>query len=208
MGQLMHITILDYGVGNLKSVLKAFQFLGYSAAFANTPEAIENAEFLVFPGQGAISQAMQSLTDKKLVAPLKRYIEQDRPFLGICLGFQLLFDYSEEHGGHAGLGVIPGTVKRFVSPTLKVPHMGWNAIEIPASAKDLSAFDRSQVYYVHSYYVETAPEDMVFAKTTYGVPFIGGIRKSKLWAVQFHPEKSGAVGLSLLEHILRSVHNG
>ena len=200
----MIITILDYGVGNLKSVLNVFKHLGYETKLVRDAEGIASAECLIFPGQGAISQAMQTLRDNGLVEPLKAYIAQDKPFLGICLGFQLLFDYSEEHGGHDGLGIFPGSVTRFSTPGLKVPQMGWNALNISPKTPELSAFEGEHVYYVHSYFVGDAPDDYVFARSTYGVPFVGGVRNGNIWGVQFHPEKSGHVGLDLLTQIMKT----
>lgn len=200
------ITILDYGVGNIASVQKAFEYLGYSVTVSQNPADIAASQFLVVPGQGAIKQALTALTELRLKEPLIHYLTSNRPFLGICLGFQLLFDHSEEHGGHDGLGILPGIVKRFDNTTKKVPHMGWNQLDISDQYPTLKkALPKNPfVYFVHSYYVQDTSPNTLVATATYEHPIVAAIKKDNLWATQFHPEKSGDVGLAFLKYIVQS----
>jgi imidazole glycerol-phosphate synthase subunit HisH len=190
----MTITILDYGVGNLKSVQKAFEYLGESTLITNDPEDINCATKLVFPGQGACGQAMVYLKSKHLIQPVTQFIRRGRPFLGICLGFQLLFDCSEEDGGQETLGLISGQVKRFSEPNIKVPQMGWNVLNESGD----------YVYFVHSFYVTGVDSDIVTSTTTYGeTTFVSSICQDNMWGMQFHPEKSGDVGLRILADFVK-----
>jgi glutamine amidotransferase len=193
------IAVIDYGMGNLRSVQKGFEKVGLDAVVTSDIETIEDASKIVLPGVGAFTDCMNNLEDRGLVEPVIRGIEKGKPFLGICLGLQLLFEESEEFGNCKGLGLIKGKVKRFPKGDLKVPHMGWNSIkkvkDTPLLA-DLS--DDSYLYFVHSYYV--LPEDDVTATTTdYGMEFTSSILKDNIFACQFHPEKSQAVGLKILK---------
>jgi imidazole glycerol phosphate synthase glutamine amidotransferase subunit len=200
----MTITIVDYGVGNLKSVQKAVEHLGESVLVTDNPDDIRRATKLIFPGQGACGHAMSYLKSKKLIDPIVQFIESQNPFLGICLGFQLLFDFSEEDGGQETLGIIPGVVKRFSEVQLKVPQMGWNTLMITRDSKSLSGVHSGEyVYFVHSFYVADVDSSFVTSTGCYGdTPFVASICKGSLWGMQFHPEKSGQVGLTILENFI------
>lgn len=199
------IRIVDYGMGNLRSVQKAFEKLGVSAEIVTSPELVASAEKLVLPGVGAFRDAIRELERLGLADPIRQHIQQDKPFLGICLGLQLLFDVGFEDGEWKGLGVLAGDVVRFPSiPDLKVPHMGWNRLEPVGPSpllKDLPA--DASFYFVHSYYVRPADESVVAARTHHGIPFVSMIARGNLFATQFHPEKSQKVGLKLLENFSR-----
>ncbi len=196
------IRIVDYGMGNLRSVQKAFEKLGIAAEIVTSPEQIASAEKLVLPGVGAFRDAIHELRRLELVEPIREHIRQDKPFLGICLGLQLLFDVSFEDGEWQGLGVIAGDVVRFPSlPDLKVPHMGWNNLELTGPSPLLTGLPTdASVYFVHSYYVRPQDESVIAARTSYGVNFTSMIARGNLFATQFHPEKSQKVGLKLLEN--------
>ena len=194
------IVVVDYGMGNLRSVQKGFEKVGCDAIISSDAKKIENASKVVLPGVGAFRDCMRNLEERGLAEPVIRQIEKGKPFLGICLGLQLLFEESEEFGTYKGLGVIKGKVKRFPAMDhLKVPHMGWNSVkktkEIPFLA-DIK--DESYFYFVHSYYIE--PEEDVAATTTdYGLEFVSSIWKDNIFACQFHPEKSQSDGLKILK---------
>lgn len=199
------IAIVDYDMGNLKSVQKAFEAVGHRAAVTRDPKAIADASHVVLPGVGAFGDCMRNLERYGLVEPVTKAIAAGKPFLGICLGFQLLFSESEEFGTHRGLGVIPGKVVRFQSngspAHLKVPHMGWNAIAIGKRPPVLEGVpDGAFMYFVHSYYV--VPDDRAVActMTDYGTPFVSSIARDNIFACQFHPEKSQAEGLKIIRN--------
>lgn len=196
------ISIIDYGMGNLRSVQKAFEKLGTPAEIVTRPEQVRAATKLVLPGVGAFRDAIHELERLELVEPIRESIRADRPFLGICLGLQLLFDVSHEDGEWTGLGVLPGEVVRFpVMNDLKVPHMGWNTLRTVGSPKLLSGLPTdASVYFVHSYYVVPRDESVIATRTDYGLPFTSMIARGNLFATQFHPEKSQKVGLKLLEN--------
>jgi imidazole glycerol-phosphate synthase subunit HisH len=196
------IKIVDYGMGNLRSVQKAFEKLGIAAEITTTPEQIASAEKLVLPGVGAFRDAIYELERLGLVEPIREHIRRDKPFLGICLGLQLLFDVSFEDGEWKGLGVLAGDVVRFPAlPDLKVPHMGWNTLEAAHPSPLLTGIPTdASFYFVHSYYVRPKDESVIAARTNYGVPFTSMIARGNLFAAQFHPEKSQKVGLKLLEN--------
>lgn len=196
------ISIVDYGMGNLRSVQKAFERLGVAAQIVTRPAEIQAAEKLVLPGVGAFRDAIHELQRQELVEPIKAHISADKPFLGICLGLQMLFDVSYEDGEWPGLGVIPGKVVRFAdNPELKVPHMGWNQLEVVGEPRLLDGIPRgAYFYFVHSYFVEPQDESVVAARTDYGQKFVSMIARKNLFATQFHPEKSQAVGLKLLNN--------
>ncbi len=196
------ITIVDYGMGNLRSVQKGFEKVHAEARISNAPEEIATAEKLVLPGVGAFRDAISELRRLNLVEPLLAAIAKDRPFLGICLGLQLLFDVGYEDGEHRGLGVIPGEVRRFESaPGFKVPHMGWNTLDVVHPNPLLAGLpDPPSVYFVHSYHVVPADSSVIATQTTYGKPFVSMVSRGRLFAMQFHPEKSQRVGLKLLEN--------
>lgn len=193
------IAIVDYGMGNLRSVEKAFAKVGHQATITNEPEQLDAASKIVLPGVGAFADAIAELHRRNLVEPLKRAVEQGKPFLGICLGLQLLFDVSYEDGEHQGLGIVPGKVVRFETSDLKVPHMGWNELRVKRPSPVLNGLeDGTHVYFVHSYYVVPEDDGVVATTTEYGVPFTSSIWRDNLYATQFHPEKSQSQGLRIL----------
>jgi glutamine amidotransferase len=201
------IAIVDYGMANLRSVQKAFERVGHRADIIARPEEVDRAEKVVLPGVGAFQDAVATLRSTELVGPIVRHIEKGRPFLGICLGLQMLFDVGYEDGEHAGLGVLRGQCVRFdVDRTmgLKVPHMGWNQLEVKRPSplvRDLPG--GANVYFVHGYHVEPAEESVIATTTDYGRPFVSSIWRDNVMATQFHPEKSQAVGLKILENFAR-----
>ncbi|GAX76470.1 hypothetical protein CEUSTIGMA_g3915.t1 [Chlamydomonas eustigma] len=195
------VTLLDYGAGNVRSVRNAIKKLGYTIKDVEKPSDILKAERLIFPGVGAYGQAMRILSKKGMIDPLKEYLQANRPFLGICLGLQLLFEGSEESGGCEGLGIIPGQVTKFdPAQGLPVPHIGWNDLQETRPSTLLQAVGSQRVYFVHSYRATASDKnkDWILSNTSYGVPFVSTVNKGQVSAVQFHPEKSGAAGLDLL----------
>jgi glutamine amidotransferase len=192
--------VVDYGMGNLRSVQKGFEKVGTPAIISRDPEQIKNALRLVLPGVGAFPECMKNLSRLNLIEPILEFIQSGRPFLGICLGLQLLFDESEEFGIHAGFKVIRGEVKAFSREMgLKIPHMGWNEVFF---RDDLPIFrgipDGSHFYFVHSYYVLPQDGSDVAAETEYGITFTCAVARDNIFAVQFHPEKSQGNGLKIL----------
>ena len=202
------IAVIDYGRGNLGSVENALGRLGMRAVVTQDPRVLEDARALVLPGDGAFHDAMSNLQSLGLLEPLKAALDEGRPFLGICLGYQLLFTESEEFGQGKGLDVIPGTVRRFPGG-LKVPHMGWNTVE---HGGDLRIFDGipsgAHFYFVHSYYPSATDPSLPAATCTYGVTFPAAVGRGTLFATQFHPEKSQRWGLKLLENFAAFVRDG
>ena len=201
------ITIVDYGMGNLHSVLKGFEHLGAKAQITSEVGELESAEKVVLPGVGAFADAMTTLRQKQLVEPLIRVINKGKPFLGICLGMQLLFEVSYEDGEHTGLGVVEGDVRRFDfsggehDQNLKIPHMGWNSLNWRKEGPLFKGVENgSYVYFVHSYYVAPKDESVTATTTDYGISFTSSIRRDNVFAVQFHPEKSQRVGLQMLKN--------
>lgn len=201
------IAIIDYDMGNLKSVAKAFEKVGAPARVTRDPGVIMDASHVVLPGVGAFRDCIKHLDEFNLISPILKSVKEGKPFLGICLGMQLLFDESMEFGRHQGLGLIKGSVLRFPAATdsggleLKVPHMGWNDIKMSkGSALMKGIHDGAYFYFVHSYY--TAPSDASVTLTTtgYGLEFTSAIEKDNIMACQFHPEKSQRVGLKLLKN--------
>ena len=204
---MSRIVIIDYGMGNLRSVQKAFEQVGCQAVVTADPAVAGQAEKLVLPGVGAFRDCMRNLTEGGFVVPIKAHIAAGKPFLGICLGLQLLFAESEEFGRHPGLGIIPGKVVRFPDgaqeggEVLKVPHMGWNRISIHRPAPLYQGVpDGSYVYFVHSFYVVPDDPAVIATETGYGQPFCSSIWRDNVMATQFHPEKSQAVGLQMLKN--------
>lgn len=190
------IGVIDYGMGNLGSVSKALIFLGFQAQVLTEPDQVLGYDRLVLPGVGAMTYAMQNLKRSGMDQAIRQYLATGRPFLGICLGMQLMFDRSEE-GDAQGLGVLPGVVSRFrPQPGLKIPHMGWN--RIARSSLALIPNDASY-YFVHSYYVRPRDESLVVATCDHGGPFTAAVRSGPILLTQFHPEKSGDTGLALLD---------
>jgi imidazole glycerol-phosphate synthase subunit HisH len=196
------IAVIDYEMGNLRSVAKALEQVGARATVTRDPAVIEAADAAVLPGVGAFGMCMANLRKHRLVEPVKDYIKTGRPFLGICVGMQILFDASEEFGDVAGLGVLPGRVKRFAPDPAglrKVPHMGWNELTIRRRAPHLEGIaDGTPVYFVHSYYPEPEDARLTAATTDYGAPFTSAVWLENVFATQFHPEKSQRAGLRLL----------
>lgn len=196
------VTILDYGAGNVRSVVNAVKALGQDVRMVKAPYDILNAEKLIFPGVGAFGEVMKALKDMRLIEPLREYISHNRPFWGICLGLQALFEASEESPEEEGLGILKGTVKRFRT-ALPVPHMGWNGIKaLKPSELFVGLEGIEHVYFVHSYFVDPADKDIVLTKTDYGEEFTSAIQFGNVIGTQFHPEKSGRVGLLMLKNFL------
>ncbi len=198
------IAIVDYGMGNLRSVSKALEHLGAEAQVTSDPQVIQRAGKLILPGVGAFPAAMRELQTRELVGPIKEAVAAGKPYLGICLGLQLLFERSEEGEAAAGLGILSGTVKRFaVAPSLKVPHMGWNEIRRQNECPLLNGVpDGSYFYFVHSYYADPNDRSVVALETEYGMRFAAMVWKDNLFATQFHPEKSQSIGLKLLKNFI------
>ena len=212
------VVVIDYGMGNLKSVSKALETLGASVRVSSDPLDVAKAEKLMLPGVGAFPAAMRELSARKLIDPIKTAIASGTPYLGICLGLQLLFERSEEGTGADGLGILAGTVKRFPfgppstvhHPPLKVPHMGWNQVRPPSTVHGprggcpmlREILEGSFVYFVHSYYANPTDRSVVALESEYGVPFTAMVWRQNLYATQFHPEKSQAVGLQLLKNFV------
>jgi len=203
------IAVLDYGMGNLRSVHKALEKMGFQAAITQDPAELRRAEGLVVPGVGAYGKAMENLRQLRLIKPIREFIESGKPFLGICLGLQLLFSGSEEFGFQEGLSLLKGRVVRFpFSPagessknSLKVPHMGWNAVHIQKRSFALDGIaDEAYFYFVHSYYPIPEEQEMVATTTDYGGEFVSSVRLGNLFACQFHPEKSQSLGLKILKN--------
>jgi glutamine amidotransferase len=196
------ISIIDYGMGNLRSVQKGFEQIGVEARIISRPEEIESAERIVLPGVGAFRDAIATLRQRQLAEPIIRHIEKGRPFLGICLGLQLLFETGYEDGEHQGLGVLGGECVRFdVDETLhlKVPHMGWNMLQPRRPSPILRDLPIGcGVYFVHGYHVVPTNDADIATTTDYGRPFVSSVWRDNLVATQFHPEKSQKVGLQIL----------
>ena len=199
MTRPLKLVVIDYESGNLRSVAKALEYAGVSPQVTGEPAELDSADAVVFPGVGSGPAAMAALRARSLVEPLRDYVASGRPFLGVCLGLQLLMDRTEE-GGAPCLGIIPGEVKRLPSG-LKVPHMGWNSVRFQANHPVLQGIPQdSHFYFVHSYYAAPADSEGLAAVTQYGVPFCSVYARGNLVATQFHPEKSGAMGLRIYEN--------
>lgn len=193
------IAIVDYGAGNLRSVKKAFDFLGFESQFVTAPTEISGAERLVLPGVGAFGAAMDKLTERGLVGSIHRWVEEDKPFLGICLGMQLLFETSSESPGVRGLSLFKGVCKRFEHD--KVPQIGWNQISMTQRSNLFKGIDDgSYFYFLHGYYIAPAEADIILAETDYALRYPSVVGRGRTYAVQFHPEKSGDKGLQLLKN--------
>ena len=199
------VTLLDYGAGNVRSVRNAIMKLGFTVKDVTTADEIMAADRLIFPGVGAYGSAMDILKQRGLVDPLREYCASGKPFMGVCLGLQLLFDGSEESGGVEGLGIIPGMVRKFDAPDLIVPHIGWNTLDVKKNSgllKDVPPGDR--LYFVHSFRATPEPnnEDWILATCDYGGEFVAAVQKNEVCACQFHPEKSGARGVGIFKNFL------
>lgn len=195
------IAIIDYGIGNLHSVLNAFKTIGYDACITSDRDVILSADKVVLPGVGAFGDAMNTFRAKGFVPVIDEIIKKGTPLLGICVGMQMLFEQSEEYGVHKGLGLLEGNIKKFTDNHLKIPQIGWNNLEIVKDNPLLKNVPNgSYVYFVHSYRLSAPCEDDVIAYTEYGVRYGVAVCKGNIYGVQFHPEKSGDVGLQILKN--------
>ena len=198
------LVVVDYGIGNLGSALKAFRHLGAPAVLSGDPRALRGAAAIVLPGDGAFGAAMDELRGRGLLDPLLEAVNGGTPLLGICIGMQLLFEESEEMGSHRGLALLPGRVRR-LPPGLTVPHMGWNTLQRRQPHPVLDGLGADPyVYFVHSYFCDAAP-DVVVATTDYGLSLPAIVGRGHVLGLQFHPEKSQGVGLRILENALRAL---
>ncbi|WP_066683776.1 imidazole glycerol phosphate synthase subunit HisH [Christensenella intestinihominis] len=194
------IAVIDYGMGNLRSVEKAFQYLGFDVCVTDRKQDLQDASHIVLPGVGAVADALASLSRRGLTGEIIRQAESGKPFLGICLGMQLLFKKSYENGEYEALGLVSGEVKPFRSNGMRVPHMGWNSLKITDNPLFKNGGEEQYVYFVHSYHADGVPEENVIARTEYGYEFVSAVQKDNLFGLQFHPEKSGETGLAMLKN--------
>lgn len=202
------IAVVDYGVGNLRSVSKALERVGAEVRVTASVEDIDQADAVVLPGVGAFAHCMDNLRAAGLESCVRRAAVSERPFLGVCVGMQILFDESDEFGRVPGLGILPGRVRRFepADAMCKVPHMGWNQLKVSRRAPHLEGIDDgTRVYFVHSYYVETSDPSIIATTTDYDGEFVSSAWRGNLFATQFHPEKSQATGLRILGNFARLV---
>lgn len=195
------ITIIDYGMGNLRSIENAVRHLGARVQITEKPNEIEKAEKLIFPGVGSFGKAVENLKDRKIISVIKNSIQKRIPFLGICLGLQLLFEGSEEASRSEGLRLFKGKILKFKE--VKIPQIGWNQIKFQKKSKILKGIrDNSFVYFMHSFYPEPLDKSIVVAKTNYGEDFCSAIESQNIFGVQFHPEKSGKAGLKIFKNFI------
>ena len=199
------IGVLDYGMGNLGSVLNGIQRVGGRAKAVTESSQLASLDKLIVPGVGAFADAMRQLRQRGMIEPIQRHVAEDRPFLGICLGMQLLFETGYEDGRHSGLGILAGEVRRFdfsgLSEHLKIPHMGWNALQPLTAAPILNGIHSgSYVYFVHGYHAVPSEREVIATETEYGYRFASAVARSNLFATQFHPEKSQKIGLQILKN--------
>ncbi len=196
------IAIIDYGMGNLRSVQKGLEKVGHQATITRDPAELARAERIILPGVGASADALRAVREQGLEEPIRSAIDFGKPFLGICLGLQLLFDKSYEDGEHEGLGILPGKVVRFdIAPDLKVPHMGWNQIEYRNQSPIFAGIpNKTHFYFVHGYHVVLDEDSICATETNYGGNFCSSVWRDNLFATQFHPEKSQKYGLQLLKN--------
>lgn len=203
---MTQIAIIDYGMGNLHSVSKAVERLGHEALITSDPQQILAAEGAILPGVGAFGDAIAQLRESGLDEVVLEYVKTGKPLLGICLGMQLLFTTSEEYGTHEGLNLLPGRVVRFRGD-LKVPHMGWNQLAIAKSDPLLTGIEEGHVYFVHSYHVLLEEQSDLLASTDYGQPVTAIVGRNQVYGMQFHPEKSGELGMRLLRNFVDMCSN-
>jgi len=202
---MKYIAIIDYGMGNLRSIQKALEFLNYRAEVTDNKKKINSASAVILPGVGAFPKAMEELKKRDLIETVKKGVKSGKPFLGICLGMQILFEESDEFGSSRGLCIVKGKVKRF-SEGLKIPHMGWNEIELFGKPSFLNDFpEKAFMYFVHSYYCDPEDRKIILTKTSYGKNFVSSICQNNLIACQFHPEKSQKLGLEFLNNFGRLI---
>lgn len=201
------IAIIDYGMGNLRSVQKGFEYLGFEARVTRGKKEIKDSHAIVLPGVGAFKDCVENLRRYGLIELVLKSIEEGKPYLGICLGLQILFSESEEFGNQKGLDLIKGKVVKFrLASEFKVPHMGWNSIEKRKEVSLLEGIESGDFFYfVHSYYVIPEDEASISTITDYGIPFVSSISKENIFATQFHPEKSHRKGLRILQNFVRSI---
>jgi glutamine amidotransferase len=199
------IAIIDYGVGNLRSVEKAFEFLGHEAKVTSDKEEIRAADQVVLPGVGAFADAMQSLQKSGMINVVYDTVQSNKPFLGICLGMQLLFEHSQEGDNPEGLGILKGSIKLIPGDmNLKVPQIGWNSLNNTRENQLLKELpSHPYVYFVHSYYLQATNREDVIATTRYGIDIDVAVNRGNIYATQFHPEKSGEVGLKILDNFAK-----
>ena len=203
------IAIIDYGMGNLRSVEKALQSLGANCSILSRPRTLDHYKGVILPGVGAFGDAMANLRRNGWVEWIRETVKTGIPFLGICLGLQLLFNWSEEGEGGEGLNIVAGKVIKFPPGVGIIPHMGWNQLKIASDTPLLSGIDRdSYVYFVHSYYVVPDQAEIIAATTDYGIDFVSAIVKDNIYGLQFHPEKSQAVGLRILRNYIEITRQG
>jgi imidazole glycerol-phosphate synthase subunit HisH len=200
------ITVIDYGMGNIRSVVKALELYTNDVSVSDSPDCVISSDALVLPGDGAFGAAMQNLSERGWIEPIKKHIENGKHFLGICLGYQLLFSDSEEFGAHKGLDIIKGSVVRFPHNELKVPHMGWNSINFTRESKFLKGIPSgAYFYFIHTFYPEPADHSAVLGEAEYGKKFACIVERGNLIATQFHPEKSHTAGLKIVENFVRDI---
>ena len=197
------IAIIDYGAGNLQSVKNALDFIRVKSKITTKPEDIDKANKIILPGVGSFGDIINYLEKNKLTDVIKKNILNGKPYLGICLGLQILFEKSEENKEVKGLGIFKGNVVKFRSKNLKIPQIGWNSITINKKDSLLNNIkNNSYFYFVHSYYVKPKDSSIVLTETGYGIKFTSGVAKDNIYGVQFHPERSGEIGLKILENFL------
>ena len=199
------IALIDYGSGNLRSVSKALEHEGASVSLVDSPEHLADAKAVVLPGVGSFGDCVRNLQQRSLWEPLRDWLEADRPFLGICLGYQMLFESSEESPEIAGFGFFKGKVRRFSQAGMKIPHMGWNTLELKEHALWKGLPVDPYFFFVHSFFPQPEEETIVTSVATYGEPFAASVARGRVAAMQFHPEKSQAVGLQVLRNFIHSV---
>lgn len=209
----MKLVVVDYESGNLRSVSRALESWGVTPLVSGEPAELSDADAVVLPGVGSGPAAMAALKQRGLVQPLREFADSGRPFLGICLGLQLLLDWTDEEGGAPCLGIVPGRVKRLPEPeggpALKIPHMGWNSVALNEAHPVLSGIDSgSYFYFVHSFYAEPSESGGVLGTTEYGLPFCSVYAKDNVVATQFHPEKSGPVGVRIYRNFVAMAADG
>lgn len=199
------IGVIDYGAGNLRSVCNSLKKLSVNSTLIRSPEDIKGISSIIFPGVGSFGDSSEQLKKQRLFDPIKSWLKEDRPFLGICIGFQMLFEKSDESPNSDGFGIIPGKVVRFPEENpLKVPHMGWNEIKFENSSDPIwqGIKTSTHFYFVHSYYPEPLESNSVSSITSYGLEFASSVRCGNIFGTQFHPEKSQAAGLKLISNFL------
>ena len=208
----MKLVVVDYESGNLRSVSRALESCGISPLVTGEPSELKDAGAAVLPGVGSGPAAMKALRQRGFVEPLRDFAASGRPFLGICLGLQLLLDWTDEEGGAPCLGIVPGTVRRLPEsnggPSLKIPHMGWNSVTLKCQHTAFSGIDSgSYFYFVHSFYADPTGDEGVVGTTEYGLPFCSVYARDNVVATQFHPEKSGPVGLRIYRNFVNMASN-